>query len=362
MGAKQKKKVAVGLSGGVDSSVAALLLKKEGYDVTGVYIQCWDAKADGCAADEDKAYAVQTAGKLGIKFVHLDFKEHYKKKVIQYFYDEYKAGRTPNPDVLCNREIKFGLFFDWAMEEGFDFIATGHYARIRPSQGQTLGKSHLYELLMGKDKSKDQSYFLYLMTQKQLAKTLFPIGDLTKKEVRKIAEEEDLPSAKRPDSMGICFIGEVDTKEFLKKRLKEKNGKVLNTEGEVIGEHDGAWFYTIGQRHGFKVDKYFGKPLYVISKDVEKDELVVGFKEEVYSEEFEVTEIHWASGNPMEKGKLECLVRIRNLGKLIDAKVSGEDSNKLTVKLSERAFGVAPGQSAVFYKGNVVLGGGVITK
>ncbi|GIW69816.1 MAG: tRNA-specific 2-thiouridylase MnmA [Patescibacteria group bacterium] len=351
---KSQKKVAVGLSGGVDSSVAALLLKEQGCDVTAVYMKCWEVKGNGCAADEDKAYALQTAAVLDVQFKVLDFQDEYKKKVIDYFYTEYEAGRTPNPDVMCNKEIKFGIFFDWAMKEGFDFVATGHYAGIVQNNG-------VYKLLMGADKGKDQSYFLYRLGQKQLEKTLFPLADLTKAEVRKIAKEHNLPSYKRPESMGICFIGEVDIKDFLSKRIKPKKGKVVTFSGEEIGEHDGVWYFTIGQRHGFRLKKYFGEPLYVLAKNVETNTLTVGCYEEALCKEFEVSDPSWVSGDPFaSNSKVECKVRIRHLGQLISCVCVKTGKDLLKVELSKKAFGVSPGQSAVFYKGKEVLGGGVI--
>lgn len=350
----EKRKVALGLSGGVDSSVAALLLKKQGYDVTAVYMKCWEVKDDGCAADEDKAYALQTAAALDIPFKVLDFQKEYKKKVIDYFYSEYEAGRTPNPDVMCNKEIKFGIFFEWAMKEGFDFVATGHYAGVMQKDGA-------HKLLMGADKGKDQSYFLYRLGQKQLERTIFPLADLTKPEVRKIAQEHSLPSYKRPESMGICFIGEVDIKDFLTKRIKPKKGKVVTSSGEEIGEHDGVWYFTIGQRHGFRLKKYFGDPLYVLSKDAKTNTLVVGHRKEALQAEFEVSDLSWISENPFVKNsKLECEVRMRHLGQLIACLVTKAGSGRLKVKLSKKAFGISPGQSAVFYKGKEVLGGGII--
>src|SRR3972149_909916 len=218
-------RVAVGLSGGVDSAVSAHLLKEQGYDVTGVYMQCWDSKADGCRADEDRAEALKVAEHLGIPFKHLDFIKEYKAKVIDYFYCEYEAGRTPNPDVLCNKEIKFGMFLDWALENGFEKVATGHYARVENSAGG-------YSLLKGVDETKDQSYFLYLLGQEQLSKTIFPVGEMTKAEVRKLAKSSKLPNSDRPDSVGICFIGEVDIRDFLKKKIKTSPGNVLKQSGE----------------------------------------------------------------------------------------------------------------------------------
>ncbi|NMB70163.1 tRNA 2-thiouridine(34) synthase MnmA [candidate division WWE3 bacterium] len=356
----EKKKIALGLSGGVDSSVAAYLLREQGYDVTGVYIQCWEKESDGCASDEDKAYALQSAAKLGIKFTHLNFIDRYKSKVIEYFYSEYAAGRTPNPDVMCNKEIKFGIFYDWAMEQGFDYVATGHYARI--SKDVEDPSTTKYLLKKGLDQSKDQSYFLYLLDQEHLAKTLLPIGDLQKTEVRQIAARIKLPTAQRPDSMGVCFIGEVDIKDFLKQRLPEKTGNIVNKSGEVIGTHEGSWFYTIGQRHGFKVTKYSGKPMYIIGKNSETNELLVGFEEDVYSDSFTVINPHWISQSPFKPNirQLHCTVRIRHLGQIYDCVVgSGEN---LTIKTEKPVFAIAPGQSAVFYDGDTVLGGAIIDK
>lgn len=366
-----KTKVAVGLSGGVDSSVAAYLLKEQGYDVTGVYMLCWEKKADGCIADEDRAYAVQSAASVGIRFESLDFKKEYEKKVISYFYDEYKAGRTPNPDVMCNKEIKFGLFFDWAMKNGFDFVATGHYAGIccsKPGKTPEISasqKSHNCQLLKGKDKSKDQSYFLYLMDQEHLRKTLFPLSKMTKKEVRNLAKKVQLPSANRPESQGICFIGEVDIREFLARRIKPKKGKVKLINGEFIGNHEGAWFYTIGQRHGFTIDKYVGKPLYVVAKNINENTLTVGFEKDVYKDNFTVEKTHWIYSNPFNKTKeksIKCKVRIRHLGDCHECKMEKDVvSDMYKVILKKPVFGVAPGQSAVFYKGEEVLGGGIIS-
>lgn len=340
------KKVAVGLSGGVDSSVSAYLLKQEGYDVTGVYMQCWDPSYEGCTSDEDKKYAVETAARLGIKIEILDFVKDYKEKVISYFYDEYSKGRTPNPDVMCNKEIKFGIFFDWAMKKGFDFVSTGHYARIQNIEG-------IYRLLRGVDQTKDQSYFLYRLNQEQLSKILFPVGGMLKSEIRKIAQEINLPTAKRPDSTGICFIGEVDIKDFLKKQIAPKTGNVVLKTGEVIGTHEGAWYYTIGQRRGFNVKKYQGTPLYVISKDVTKNELVVGVEEDLYLKNFNVTDVHWIDN--VARDHIECAIRIRHLGEIVNGEI-----NLPKVDLNKPVFGIAPGQSAVFYDNEVVLGGAII--
>ena len=348
-------KIAVGLSGGVDSSVTALLLQKEGYDITGVYIKCWDEKMDGCTSAEDRASAVSVASHLGIKFEALDFEKEYNQKIIDYFYAEYEKGRTPNPDILCNKDIKFGMFLDWAIENGFDYIATGHYAQVEHGE--------LSKLIKGKDDGKDQSYFLYRLDQDQLARSMFPLGKLDKSEVRKLAKEADLSTHDRPDSQGICFVGKVDIKDFLMQRIKPKKGKLYHVNGKEIGEHDGVWFYTIGQRHGFKLNKYFGLPLYVVGKDVEKNHLYVGYVKDVLKREFVVEDLHWVSGAAPEelaKGEFAADVRIRHLGEMYKAEITQISEDRLNVQIEKDIFGVAPGQSAVFYEDNVVLGGGII--
>ena len=332
-----RKKVAIGLSGGVDSAVAAMLLVDQGYDVTGVFLMCW--KEPGCRTDEDRKDALAVALKLKIPFEVLDFRKEYKAKVVDYFYSEYKAGRTPNPDVMCNKEIKFGLFYDWCLENDFDYVATGHYAKIE------RGK-----LLIPKDKHKDQTYFLYRLRKEQLGHILFSLGGWTKSQVRAEARKRGLPVADKPDSQGICFIGEVNMQQFLRERLPVKKGEVVDTKGRVIGEHSGVWFYTIGQRHGFRTSG--GRPpMYVIDKDVKKNSLVVGFGPETYRDGFKIRDIHWIEQPRID----ELLVRIRHLGQLIECSLESD-----RVKLAEPQRGVAAGQSAVFYDGEVCLGGGVI--
>ncbi len=356
---KPNKKIALGLSGGVDSSVAALLLKQQGYDVVGVFIKCWDEKGDKCTAEEDRASAVSVAAQIGIKFETLDYTKEYSEKVIGYFYDEYKKGRTPNPDVMCNKEIKFGMFLEWALANGYDYVATGHYARVVRSE---LGS----KLLTGVDDHKDQSYFLYRLNQAQLSKALFPLGELTKEEVRKIAKENNLSTYNRPDSQGICFIGKVDIRDFLQKHIKPQKGKVFHTNGEEIGTHEGVWFYTIGQRHGFNIKKYFGLPLYVVGKNVEKNELIAGFVKDALEANFVVEDLVWISDSPPEKLKqglsLSCSVRVRHLGRLYKGKISQlkGSEGRIQVALETKTFGIASGQSAVFYIKDEVLGGGVI--
>lgn len=359
-----RMKVAVGISGGVDSAVAAYLLKKQGYDVVGVHLYCWPPKSEiekdgltreewikknGCRADEDRSAALKTALELSIPFKVLDFSEEYNKRVVDYFYAEYEAGRTPNPDVLCNSEIKFGLFLDWALENGFDYIATGHYARLVKGR-----------LMIPSDTHKDQTYFLWKLSKKELDRSLFPLGEIQKPEVRLIAKEAGLSVADRPDSQGICFIGNVEASKFLARRLSEKRGDVKNSNGEEIGAHKGVWFYTIGQRGGWeltaKAQKEYVKngktpTFYVVSKDVARNELVVGEADEAVGNEFEITGANW-----LKKPDEKVLVRIRHGGKLIKAKILG---NKVNLVESQR--GIAPGQSAVFYSDQgEIIGGGII--
>jgi len=358
LGALKVKRVALGMSGGVDSSVCAALLKEQGYDVTGVFMECW--RAPGCRAEEDRKDALAVALQLGIPFEVLDFKDAYKQKVVEYFFAEYEAGRTPNPDVMCNKEIKFGLFYDWALSHGFDAVATGHYA-----QSVLDGR-----LLRSKDEKKDQTYFLYLLHEEQLKHILFPVGHLEKHEVRALAEKYALPVASKPDSQGICFIGEINVHNFLRDRLGENPGEVVNTSGEVIGEHKGLWFYTIGQRHGFTLKgkirkennewKHIVPPFYVIGKDVGKNQLIVGFGEETYRNTFYVQHMHWI-GDGQSEFPHACTVRIRHGGKLLPCLMQLKDAQVYEITLSEKVQGIAEGQSAVFYEHHLCLGGGVIS-
>ena len=354
-------RVAVGLSGGVDSAVTALLLKEQGYEVTGVYLHCWNDKSNpGCKADEDNKSALNVALELDIPFKVLDFSEEYKGKVIEYFYREYEKGRTPNPDVMCNSEIKFGMFLDWAVDEGFDYVATGHYARL------DSGQARMTKLMIPKDKHKDQTYFLWKLGQKELKRVLFPLGDYLKSEVRDLAKKAGLSVADRPDSQGICFVGKVDVKDFLKKRLDIKRGDVVDIKGDKIGEHDGAWFYTIGQRGGWKMTTKFKnpiQPLYVIKKDVKENLLVVGENKDAERKSFEVGELSWVGKNCTSEVRF---LRIRHGGELIPVTIHGFNPHGglnpcLEVKMGAGQRGVAAGQSAVFYSNDgECLGGGVI--
>lgn len=360
------KKVALGMSGGVDSSVCAHLLKEQGYDVTGVYLECW--RAPGCRTDQDRKDALQVALSLDIPYKVIDLKQAYYDRVVQYFYDEYAAGRTPNPDVLCNKEIKFGLFYDWAMENDFDYVATGHYASINQS-----GEKE--RLQIPKDTHKDQTYFLYLLTEDHLSHTLFPLQNMTKQEVRVEAQRRDIHVQNKKDSVGICFIGDVNVSELLKKELGEKPGDVVDVHENVIGNHRGLWFYTVGQRHGFEIDKTTTilneagekvektnmPPFYVIEKRAEKNQLVVGFGKQTYRSSFKVDKPHWISTEPNDLSDL--LVRIRHTGELHQCSLQANE-HTWTVQLGSEIKGIAAGQSAVLYQQEgdhtICLGGAVI--
>jgi len=342
-------KIAVGVSGGVDSAVALYLLKKQGYEVTGFHMQCWDYQEEICTGEQDKADAAQVCGQLGIPFRFLDFQKEYQEKVIENFYSEYLRGRTPNPDVLCNREIKFGLFFDYAMSMGFDAVATGHYAKVQNG-----------EMFVPKDLTKDQTYFLYRIRREKLPQVIFPLSELLKSEVREIAIRERLKPGQKTESMGICFIGKVNIRDFLKKKIPENPGKVVDSKGNVIGSHIGVPFYTIGQRHGFELSSYFGVPMYVINKRVEENLLIVGPEEETKRDLFSVSDINFLTKDDLGFGKRELLVRIRHLGEMIAAEVEFSP-NFTRVLLSKKVFGIAPGQSCVLYsKQGQVIGGGII--
>lgn len=373
---KRLPKVAIGLSGGVDSSLSAHLLVEQGYDVTGVYLECW--RAPGCRTEEDRKDALQVALNLNIPFKVLDFKQTYKDKVVEYFFDEYQAGRTPNPDILCNSEIKFGLFYDWAMENGFDYVATGHYGKIMNYELKIKNNLPLtpspFTLAIPKDKHKDQTYFLYRLKEEQLSHILFPLADLNKTEVRREAKKRNIHVANKKDSVGICFIGDINVHDFLFERLGENPGEVIDADGHVIGQHKGLWFYTVGQRHGFEIDKRTLvkqsdgtelikenlPPFYVIKKLPKTNQLMVGFGPKTYSNQFEISNIHWFGQNLQSSiFNLPLFVRIRHTGSLIPCRLT-----KNMVTLGQPTQGIAAGQSAVFYAkaGNeyLVLGGSII--
>lgn len=345
------KTVYVGMSGGVDSSVSAALLKKQGYGVVGVYMKNWTADVLGykCPWREDLNDAQSVAALLDIPFKIFDFQKEYKHQVVDYMVAEYRAGRTPNPDVMCNEQIKFKLFLDAALKDGADMIATGHYAKVQKER-----------LAMANDSNKDQTYFLYRVTQEALAHAMFPLGDFKKPEVRDLAKKFKLPVASKPDSTGICFIGEVDVKSFLQQYIKPKTGDIKKRDGTVVGQHDGVAFYTIGQRHGLSVGG--GRPYYVIDKDVKANILYVTDHlddEELYCDKFAISEPHWISKQPQPDAEYQ--IRTRYRGPLQRGRVVKE-ANKFVIELKDADRAITPGQSAVVYDGPKVMGGGVITR
>jgi tRNA-uridine 2-sulfurtransferase len=356
-----KKKVFVGLSGGVDSSVSAALLKDAGYEVTGVFIRGWYPDWIPCTWREDRRDAMRVCARLGIPFLTMDLEAEYKRDVVDYLISEYRAGRTPNPDVMCNKYVKFGGFLKKALQLGADMIATGHYARVEHADDDAD-----FRLLTGADTAKDQSYFLWTLNQGALSQTLFPVGHMTKPEVRALAERYNLPTASKPDSQGICFIGEVDMQEFLGRYIEPKRGNLLDTSGTVIGHHDGAWLYTIGERRGFTVTAHgtSDKPRYVVAKDVEANTVTVseeraGEDGRFSRSEAALTSVNWVSGTAPTDGR-ELSVRLRYRGPLVRCAVAEANSEATIVRFDEPQAGVASGQSAVFYKKDVCLGGGVI--
>lgn len=345
------QKVFVGMSGGVDSSVAAALLQKQGYDVTGVYMKNWTQDIPGfvCPWKEDFQDAKRVAVRLGIDLQVFDFEEQYRQKVVDYMIAEYVAGRTPNPDIMCNQEIKFKVFLEAALEQGADMIATGHYAQVNKGK-----------LLTAANQSKDQTYFLYRVTEDALRKTLFPIGAFaTKDEVRALAAEFKLPTATKKDSQGICFVGKVGIKEFLKQYVTTEHGPIIDNFGQEIGEHDGAIFYTIGQRHGLNVGG--GLPYYVTHKDMASNVVYVTTDlqdKSLWSSEIIVRDPHWINNVP---GSQMYQVRLRYRGPLVDCTIAINDGHAI-VTLKEEQRAIAAGQSAVLYDGDRVVGGGIISE
>lgn len=351
-----KKTVYVGLSGGVDSSLTASLLLEKGYEVVGVYMKNWTQDIAGfeCPWKEDYQDAKRIAVKLGIEFLVFDFQKEYKAKVVDYMIREYKSGRTPNPDIMCNQEVKFKLFLELAVEKGADYIATGHYAKTRDGK-----------LFCAEDKNKDQTYFLYRVTEDALKKTLFPIGDFaSKEEVRLQAKKRGLITADKKDSQGICFVGKVGIKDFLSEYISTENGEIVDQNGVTIGTHDGAIYYTIGQRHGLEVGG--GLPYYVTGKDVEKNIVYVTTDlsdENLWSTSVVLSDVHWINTDSADEllAKGGLTIRTRHRAKLI--KVLNTETLKngqLKLELDEEVRAITPGQSTVLYQDDLVLGGGVV--
>ena len=349
------------MSGGVDSSVAAALLQERGFDVRGVYMKNWTDPEWPCPWQEERRDAMAVAAKLGIPFDTWDFSKEYYAAVTEYMIREYKDGRTPNPDVMCNREIKFGVFLNRAVAEGADYIATGHYVRI---QNQELG----IKLLAAKDENKDQSYFLWTLQQNELKRCLFPIGEYTKPEVRELARKFELPTAEKKDSQGICFVGEIPVREFLKTKIPERAGEIVTTDGRVIGSHSGVSYFTIGQRHGIGAPGG-EKPLYVVKKDQETNRLIVGSEDskELFAKEFFVKDISWVLGEEPHL-PADILIRTRYRAPIQHARIEKlENKYHIICEHPERA--VTPGQSVVFYIPEIqkkpmdsieMIGGGII--
>jgi tRNA-specific 2-thiouridylase len=345
------KTVYVGLSGGVDSSVSALLLKQQGYNVVGVYMKNWSKDLPGmpCPWIDDYQDAKRIAVQLGIDFKMYDFEKEYRHKVVDYMLDEFKSGRTPNPDIMCNQEVKFKLFLKTALEDGADFVATGHYSKTKNGR-----------LFMAADSNKDQTYFLCRVKKEALNKTIFPLGNLTKPRVRELAKKHKLVTATKKESMGICFVGKVGIKEFLQQYVESDPGAIIDQNGKEVGTHDGAIFYTIGQRHGLEVGG--GLPYYVTGKNMEKNEVYVTSDlqdEKLWSNEIKITSAHWINAEP-EKSQ-ELAVRTRHRGKLIKVnKLSKKNKSNLVAQLDEEVRALTPGQSAAFYSEKECLGSGIV--
>jgi tRNA-specific 2-thiouridylase len=359
-----KTKVLVAMSGGVDSSVAALLMRQKGYEVIGAFMKNYSDsknKLGECNWKEEREYAKKIAAILGIPLITLDYEKEYKKQVIGKMFSDYKKGITPNPDIDCNQKIKFPYLIKAAKRFNCDFVVTGHYSKIKKTKKG-------FKLLRGLDESKDQSYFLYRLKQDELKKLLFPIGDYTKKEIREIAQKNKFPNFDKKGTVGICFVGKVNLKNFLSKKIKPKKGKILDPDGNQIGEHDGVYYYTIGQRlgprYGFEVnkksdDKKLLKKWYVAFKDVKKNIIIAAPENHPlnYRKEIVVKNLHLI--NPKGKIPNKVLARIRQVGELLPAEISKE-KDKLKVTLKKAITGISEGQAIVLYRGFQVLGGGEI--
>lgn len=354
----KKKRVVVGMSGGVDSAVSAALLKEQGFDVVGLYMSNWkETDPNGCCTGEQDWTDVRyVCDKIGIPYYSVDFSKQYMDNVFKLFVEEYKKGRTPNPDVLCNREVKFGPFSDFARELGADYIATGHYCRVRHD-------GDMHYLLRAKDENKDQTYFLNQVSSHQLRDVIFPLGDLTKPEVRELALKFDIPVAKKKDSTGICFIGERNFRQFLSQYIPMKDGDIVIQDGKVVGRHHGVYFYTLGQRRGLGIGGSAdgnGERWFVLGKDVANNRLIVSqgeddilFKDGLVTEGFNFI-------TPAPAKEFDCEVRIKHRQPLQRAHLSVLDNGDARIVFNEKQRAIAEGQYAVVYYGDICLGGGVI--
>jgi tRNA-specific 2-thiouridylase len=351
-------RVIIGMSGGVDSSVAAYLLKEAGYEVIGIFMKNWDDTDESgyCTATEDYQDVVAVCNQIGIPYYSVNFEKEYWEKVFTYFLEEYKAGRTPNPDVMCNKEIKFKAFLDHALSLGADYLATGHYAQVADREGKSV-------LLRGVDENKDQTYFLHQLSQDQLSRVMFPIGHLPKKEVRRIAQEAGLATAKKKDSTGICFIGERNFKEFLSEFLPAQPGEMRTPAGELKGKHDGLMYYTLGQRQGLGIGGS-GEPWFVVGKDVRHNVLLVdqGFENPyLYTDRLFASKVSWISGQaPAQTFTCTAKFRYRQPDQTVTVNVQAENRIEVIFDRPQRA--ITPGQSVVLYQDKVCLGGGTIDK
>ena len=355
-----EKNVVIGMSGGVDSSVTAYLLQQQGYNICGVFMKNWQESNPEfpCTAAEDARDALGVCDTLGIELDAIDFSQEYWQRVFAYFLDEYRRGRTPNPDILCNKEIKFKAFLDYALTQGADYIATGHYARIRESDGR-------FQLLKARDSAKDQSYFLYTLGQKQLACSLFPVGELQKSEVRRIAAEQGFANAAKKDSTGICFIGERDFNKFLSHYLAAQPGDIRTPDGKRIGTHKGLMYYTLGQRKGIGIGgrkEADENPWYVVDKDIASNTLVVAQGHDhplLYRRGLHAGAIHWVTGEPPDM-PLRCRAKTRYRQTEQECVVNFNENHDCIVHFDQAQRAVTPGQSVVFYQGEICLGGGII--
>lgn len=359
---KQQETIFVGVSGGVDSSVSAALLQQQGYQVVGVFIRTWQPEwlDETCTWRAERRDAMRVCAHLGIPFLECDMQDAYKQGVADYMIDEYRAGRTPNPDVMCNKVVKFGGFLEWARTHGADYVATGHYAQVQEDDG-------VYRMLRGKDEGKDQTYFLWTLTQEELQYIKFPIGHLPKSQVRTLARKFKLPTATKKDSQGICFIGEVPMKDFLAHYIDHTPGDVLDQAGQVIGSHDGALFFTMGERHGFVIHEKGtdDAPLYVVAKDIEKNTITVAPRE--YVETFdtdatslEIRQVNDMSGKIIQQGHYTCQTRYHGEAKQCVIAAYDQDKQSVFLTFDESDRTLASGQSVVIYDGEECIGGGVI--